>query len=118
MGVPSVYLWDCNSAGTIVNMFVRLADNHCYRWMEDYHGYRENYPAPIPEEEVFSESSHPSSHAPLISYTTLPSHKVDYYIFSKSFYSCRTVYNLAHAPMGNFYLIIQNCLLIYSPAVL
>lgn len=78
MGVPSVYLWDCNSAGTIVNMFIRLADNHCYRWMEDYHGYRDNYPAPIPEEDIFGESQH----IPQNSYTTLPSHRV---IFLKKF---------------------------------
>lgn len=39
MGVPSVYLWDCNSAGTIVNMFLRLADDHSLRWMDEYQGH-------------------------------------------------------------------------------
>lgn len=32
MGVPSVYLWDCNSAGTIVNMFMRFAEDHSIRF--------------------------------------------------------------------------------------
>uniref|UniRef100_A0A183C0Q3 Raptor_N domain-containing protein n=1 Tax=Globodera pallida TaxID=36090 RepID=A0A183C0Q3_GLOPA len=41
MGTPSVYLWDCNSAGTIVNMFMRFADDHLIRWREEYREMRD-----------------------------------------------------------------------------
>lgn len=56
MGVPSVYLWDCSSAGTIVNMFMRLADDHSARWAEDYR-FRDHYPSPVPEETGDSSNS-------------------------------------------------------------
>ncbi|KAL3088765.1 hypothetical protein niasHT_027908 [Heterodera trifolii] len=41
MGTPSVYLWDCNSAGTIINMFMRFAEDHSIRWMEEYREMRD-----------------------------------------------------------------------------
>uniref|UniRef100_A0A914N361 Raptor N-terminal CASPase-like domain-containing protein n=1 Tax=Meloidogyne incognita TaxID=6306 RepID=A0A914N361_MELIC len=41
MGVPSVYLWDCNSAGTILRMFMQFADDHSIKWMEDYQAMRD-----------------------------------------------------------------------------
>ncbi|KAI1724258.1 target of rapamycin complex 1 subunit mip1 [Ditylenchus destructor] len=71
MGSPSVFLWDCSSAGTVVNMFLRFADDHCMRWMEEYHQFRDQYPPPIPEEGTPSTSNTPQ---PGHMYNNIPPH--------------------------------------------
>lgn len=72
MGVPSVYLWDCNSAGTIVNKFMLLADDHSVRWLDECRGFKnDNYPSPIIEEDSYGNGD---LHIPKMS--SIPSFKV------------------------------------------
>lgn len=80
MGVPSVYLWDCNSAATIVNKFMLLADDHSVRWMDECRGYKnDGYPSPIIEEDSYVNGD---LHMPKMS--SMPSFKV--VIIKKRFY--------------------------------
>uniref|UniRef100_A0A914DRW0 Raptor N-terminal CASPase-like domain-containing protein n=1 Tax=Acrobeloides nanus TaxID=290746 RepID=A0A914DRW0_9BILA len=46
MDCPSVYIWDCNSAGTIVTMFNRFAEDHLKRWKDEYNDSKEQRPFP------------------------------------------------------------------------
>uniref|UniRef100_A0A915CZ32 Raptor N-terminal CASPase-like domain-containing protein n=1 Tax=Ditylenchus dipsaci TaxID=166011 RepID=A0A915CZ32_9BILA len=62
MGMPSVYLWDCSSAGTVVNMFMRFADDHSMRRIDDYqpvYNGNQGYPSSIPEEFVDRDPTYP-----------------------------------------------------------
>lgn len=63
MGYPSVYVWDCNSAGTNVSMFMRFADDHYSRWIEEQQRYRE--PAPMPSVDSFGDASTISGPRPM-----------------------------------------------------
>jgi hypothetical protein len=48
MGHPSVYVWDCNAAGTIVKSFHRFAEDHEKDWRNRLDEHKEKRPPPLP----------------------------------------------------------------------
>lgn len=48
MSHPSVYVWDCSSAGLIVRSFNRFADDHEKEWVKQLDEHMETRPPPLP----------------------------------------------------------------------
>ncbi|VDM41062.1 unnamed protein product [Toxocara canis] len=48
MSHPSIYVWDCNSAGLIVRSFNRFADDHEKEWVKQLDEHMETRPPPLP----------------------------------------------------------------------
>uniref|UniRef100_A0A914X4V9 Raptor N-terminal CASPase-like domain-containing protein n=1 Tax=Plectus sambesii TaxID=2011161 RepID=A0A914X4V9_9BILA len=52
MGHPSVYVWDCNSAGTVVKSFNRFAIDHEREWNNQFDAHRGTLRPPLPVGEM------------------------------------------------------------------
>ena len=48
MGHPSVYVWDCNSAGTVVSSFIRFTKDHEREWTAQFDDHCERTRSSIP----------------------------------------------------------------------